>query len=110
MPGGIEEIIPSAGRLKFLPGGPARRGYMYIPDTYIIDLVLYKYTKYCSIDLLLYIYIYRNTTDLALYKYYTIDLVLYIYIYIYTVYIYIYIIYIYTYSIDLARYINPVYH
>ena len=30
VPGGIEEIIPSAGRLKFLPGGPAPRGY--IPD------------------------------------------------------------------------------
>ena len=68
-----------------------------LPDTYIIDLVLYKYTKYCSIDLLLYIYIYRNTTDLALYKYYTIDLVLYIYIYIYSIYTYIYNIYIYIY-------------
>ena len=30
MLGDIEEIIPSAGRLKFLPGGPARCGY--IPD------------------------------------------------------------------------------
>ena len=30
MLGDIEEIIPSAGRLKFLPGGLARRGY--IPD------------------------------------------------------------------------------
>lgn len=30
VPGGIEKIVVSAGRLEFVPGGPAQRGY--IPD------------------------------------------------------------------------------
>ena len=28
VPGGIEKITASAGRLKFLPGGPTRRSYI----------------------------------------------------------------------------------
>ena len=48
LPGGIEEIIPSAGHLKFLPGGPVRRGY--IPG--FISVILHNWISGDSICLI----------------------------------------------------------